>query len=171
MEKHSVLSPKMTGVKVHYQRLAGSGPQGRWYFIAEWQDKVFHIEHQPNSSRFTRAVVLREGAYRMGDLIRIELGEELVNSFVDRMSDQIKKLGLNGTVRRNEERMKNALLEYCASVVLQNCHPHESIIEKIEKRTAAYLESGMYEKSTKSAFTYHFGSNVEGWWFLREVPA
>lgn len=171
MKENSVISPKMNGVKVHYQRLAGSGPQGRWYFIAEWQGRVFHIEHQPMSSLFSRAVVLREGAYRMGELIRTELGDELVSSFVDRMSDQIKKLGLNGTVRRNEERMKDGLVGYCAALVLQNCHPDQSIIEKIEKRTAAYLEAGMYEKSSKSAFLYHFGSNVEGWWFVREVPA
>lgn len=162
---------KMIGVSVKYIRLGGSGIHGRWFFTAEWNGSVYHIEHQPNSMISARYTVLKSGGYRLGEKISAEISQDVLDSFVGELEREVKKIGLYPKLRRDTDQLKDDMMGFASAIVLQNCHPEQEFVLKMEKRTAAYLESGLYSKSAKTAFQWSFGSNLEGWWWMREVPA
>ena len=70
----------------------------------------------------------------------------------------------------SNEQLARDLTGFMSSVILQNCHPDGAIIETLVARTSTYLEKGFVKPSAKANVQWSFGSNVEGWWFMREVP-
>lgn len=163
----------MDGVEISYIRLSGNGIQGRWYFSADWKGRVFHIEHQPNSLKFSRAGVLKDihSKETVKGKISTGLHQKTIKSLVTQISARVKEVGLYPKLRRSEAQLIDDMNGFIASVVLQNCHPPDEFIELMVKRTKAYMEGGFIKPSQKRKSQWYFGSNIEGWWYMTEVPA
>lgn len=172
IELKEMLLDGMPGVQVEYLRLGGNGVQGRWYFQALWKGRVFHLEYQPNSYKYSRAGVLQHGLSKstLGQKILSGLRPEVLNAVVEDIAEQVKEIGLYPKLRRSNEQLARDLTGFMSSVILQNCHPDGAIIETLVARTTTYLEKGFVKPSAKANVQWSFGSNVEGWWFMREVP-
>jgi hypothetical protein len=163
---------KQTVITVKYLRLGGNGPQGRWYFTADWAEKKWLIEHQPNSILHGRASVLREGAYReqLGAKIMAELSPELL----DRLEAEIGQLtavtALYPAVRRSSLRLRSGFAAWTAAIILQNCDPEVEHIAFMEKRCLSFLKAGLVRPPKKAGGPHYFGNSEVGFFWLHEVP-
>lgn len=162
----------MEGVEVEYLRMGGHGVQGRWYLEAWWEGRAFHIEFQPSTFRFSRAGTLGCDLNKnsLGTKISDAIRPETLRLVVEDISGSLRAIGPNSRLRRSEGQIQQDMSAFIASVVLQNTHPDAEIIQALVKRTKAYLERGLFTASPKNNIQWSFGSNAEGWWYMREVP-
>ena len=162
----------MEGVEVEYLRMGGHGVQGRWYLEATWEGRAFHIEFQPSTFRFSRAGTLGCDLNKNSLAVKIseKIRPETLRLVTEDISSCLRSITYNSRLRRSDEQIKSDLTAFIASIVLQNTHPDKEIIGALLDRTKGYLEMGLFTASPKNNIQWSFGSNAEGWWYMREVP-
>lgn len=158
-------------VKIEYERLIGNGTTGRWLFRIEWNGKHYCCEFQPNGIKYSRAAILGPGATRegVGEKMTAQLSEPLLDAVTGEITALTKQFGLYPALRRDPAKLKKDFGNFAAAAVLANCHPDETLRAELIGIMEKFFEKGLIEASNKNPFSYHFGDQSLGWFFMRET--